>query len=91
MGILSLKIKEKKSFLNNTQDAKIILEENEVIEINENLNNICLVFFSFVHSNIYANLKTKDEISINNFFYTLNDFISIGAKYGCKWIKFYLL
>ena len=92
MGILSLKVKEKQkqSDLNNIQDAKIILEKNEVKEINETLNNICLVFFSFVNSSIYANQKTKDEISINNFFYTLNDFISISAKYGCKMDKILL-
>ena len=92
MGILSLKVKEKQkqSDLNNIQDSKIILEKNEVKEINETLNNICLVFFSFVNSSIYVNQKTKDEISINNFFYTLNDFISISAKYGCKMDKILL-
>ena len=83
LGLLSFKIKEK-SKLNNNKETNICLDEDEIKEMNENLNNIFQLFFSFINSKTFINQQNKDDDAINNFFYTLNDLISIGVKYGFK-------
>ena len=83
LGLLSFKIKEK-SKLNNNKETNICLDEDEIKEMNENLNNIFQLFFSFINSKTFINQQNKDDDAINNFFYTLNDLISIGLKYGFK-------
>ena len=83
IGALSLKIKEKKQIYNNIS-KEIYLDENEIKDMNENLNQICLLFFYIIESNNYSNRINRDKIIINNFFYSLNDFISIGVKFGFK-------
>ena len=84
MGVLSYKLAQKKSANGNNKDEKKYLNENEIKVMNENLNKICSLFFHFFKPTIYPNLSEKDKIDINNFFYSLNDLISINVKYGCK-------
>ena len=89
LGLLSLKVKEKKSKIKNNND--IHLDENEIKEINESLNNICLLFLYFINSNLYTNQSIKEDSDINNIIYSLNDFIAISAKYGFKMKKILLV
>jgi hypothetical protein len=84
MGVLSYRLAQKKSANGNNNDEKKYLNENEIKVMNENLNKICSLFFHFFKPTIYPNLSEKDKIDINNFFYSLNDLISINVKYGCK-------
>ena len=90
MGVLSLKIKEKRSLINDNKENCIHLNEEEIQNMNENINKICLLLFYYMESKIYSNRLDKDNTSLNNFFYTLNDYISIGAKFGFKLKKILL-
>ena len=90
LAALSFKIKEKKSNDKNNENSQIYLNEDEIKEMNENLNLICLLFFSCLQSSIYTNQIYKDVINVNEFFYTLNDLVSINVKYGCKLRKILL-
>ena len=60
----------------------IILEEKDINEMNLNLTKILSLFFYCFNSKIYNEDYYQNEI--NNFFYTLNDIISIYAKYNFK-------
>ena len=84
MGVLSFKIDRKNSANNDNKSEKIYLNDNEIEEMNEKLEKICLLFFQLFKLTIYPNIYEKYKIGINNFFYTLNDLISINVKYGCK-------
>ena len=63
-------------------NGNIILEEKDISEMNLNLTKILSLFFYCFNSKIYFEDYHQNEIS--NFFYTLNDIISIYAKYGFK-------
>jgi hypothetical protein len=84
MGALSFKINRKNSANKENKSEKIYLNDNEIEEMNEKLKKICLLFFQLFKLTIYPNIYEKYKIGINNFFYTLNDLISINVKYGCK-------
>ena len=86
LGLLSFKVKEKKSNIND-----IYLDENEIEEINESLNNICLLFLYFINSKLYTYPSIRDDSDINNIIYTLNDLIAISVKYGFKMKKILLI
>ena len=89
LGLISFIVKEKKSKIKNNND--ICLDEKEIKEINESLNNICLLFLYFINSKLYSYPSIKDDSDINNIIYTLNDTISISVKYGFKMKKILLL
>ena len=91
IGVLSLKIKEKKLEKKISEDSLMILDKEEIKNMNEHLYKICLFFFNIITSNAYSNRLNKDRNIINNFFYTLNDYISIGIKYGFKIGKIILM
>ena len=60
----------------------IIIEEKDINEMNLNLTKILSLFFYCFNSKI--NDEDYQQKEIDNFFYTLNDTISIYAKYGFK-------
>ena len=73
MGVLSKLIHKNNNF---------IFEEKDIKEANLNLTKILSLFFYCFNSKIYIEEINQNEI--NNFFYTLNDIISLYAKYGFK-------
>ena len=91
IGVLSLKINEKKLENKIDDNSMLILNKEEIKNMNEDIYKICLLFFKVITFKDYLNRLNKDKNIINNFFYTLNDYISIGIKYGFKLSKIILM
>ena len=70
------------SIISNKEEENINIEDI-FKNINMNFVNICSLFFNCYNS-MTPSQENLYEKEINNFFYTLNDLISINAKYGYK-------
>ena len=64
------------------KNKNLVLEDLDIIKMNLYLTKILSLFFYCFNSNTHA--KYLDINEINNFFYSLNDLISLYIKYGFK-------